>query len=361
MSSIWRQSPSGRFTSENLLLSVIATGFWEVSEGGGSALTQNLADTISFSDITGLELGKMNNDTLTLTDSLIKGVEKTNNDTISLSDSKLLQLGKFMSDILTLSDAISIERGIIINLADSLSLSDNVSLKEIGKALTDILTLTDIISKESNLSKNDSLSLTDSVFKDITKTLSDQITLSDTILKNISLSLSDGISLVDAILIEKVLLLQLADSITFSDTVSGKQIGKGLNDTINLLDNIVKEIKIIKEDSISFTDLVSKEPHKELGDFITYSDIISKEAGIKITDVLQLLDNFSFSLSAVIFNIVLKIIKNFPVTEFRMISSIKKDLILATPIPYLIRSKINKDLIFKINITKNLIIKTYKK
>lgn len=127
---------------------------------GGTALTQNLSDTI------------------TLSDSLSsKAVGKSFSDSITLSDALVNAVGKILADTVTLSDAIV--NGVGKVLSDTITLSDSLTQKTIGKVLEDTIALTDSIVKAFSKTLSDTVTLTDSIVRGMVKLLSDTITLSD--------------------------------------------------------------------------------------------------------------------------------------------------------------------------------------
>lgn len=82
-----------------------------------------------------------------------------------------------------------------------------------------------------------------------------------------------------------------ADTLTLTDSLTGKAYGKNPSDTITLTDSISgKAIGITKTDTITLTDAVAKNLGKLLADSLTLSDAAAKAIGKSFADVLTLTD-----------------------------------------------------------------------
>jgi hypothetical protein len=254
-SNIWRQTPSGRITSENLAMNIIVKDFWEYVAQGGS-LTQDLADSLTLSDIITSEVAKIASDSFTLSDIRTFDLSRLTEDLLSLSDTIAKDATRDITDSLTASDGfsteasyvrsiadgvnlsddlikdffgslidsitlsedVSFEKAILKDIADTLTLSDDSSLREIGKGLTDVLTLSEELSNSVETLKSDSITLSDEEYKALGINLSDTIGSFDSITKDLSIAFIDYVTFYDSLMAGKVLLLDLMDNITFSES-----------------------------------------------------------------------------------------------------------------------------------------------
>lgn len=130
---------------------------------------------------------------------------------------------------------------------------------------------------------------------DHTKSLSDTVTLSDTItIKAIGKGLSDTITLSDAFARAWTALRTFTDTITMSDAIV-KAFGKFLSDTITLSDAVAKAVTTAFSDSMTLSDNIVKSFGKYLSDTITMSDAFTTVKGIllMLSDTITMSDSFS--------------------------------------------------------------------
>ena len=124
-------------------------------------------------------------------------------------------------------------------------------------------------------SLSDTITLSDALSsKAIGKVLADTITISDAISRvwHAFLSLSDTITITDSI--GKLFTKVQTDIITLSDNVS-KTVGKVFTDTVTVTDNLFKAIAKGLADTITISDAIIKGLRKIFSDTITISDAIS--------------------------------------------------------------------------------------
>ena len=171
----------------------------------GTALTKDLADTLTISDsITNL-LGKQFTDTLTLSDSLDKTYNLNKSDTLLTSDQ--------------ISKLTEMTRGDYYYITDSFS---TVLIRNLVKELSDSIRLTDNKSIGSEKKVSDSVSLSDSINKQVSKLCNDTITFLDNLLKENkkNITLSDVFNITDAVIKESGYIRTLSDSVAISDQVA---------------------------------------------------------------------------------------------------------------------------------------------
>ena len=135
----------------------------DVDFGGGTAWTQNLSDTITFSDSLGSKaVGLVKADTITFSDNMSRvwTALMTLADTITFSDTISNAYSKVLADIITFSDSTA--KAVTTLFADTITFSD-AAIRGMGKSLSDTITFSD------------------SAIRGIGKILSDTITFSDSI------------------------------------------------------------------------------------------------------------------------------------------------------------------------------------
>jgi uncharacterized protein (TIGR02145 family) len=206
-----------------------ARASYAIPVSGQITLAKDLSDSISLVDantrVTSFHLTlSIVENALIISDNQTSQVvyQRTINDIGVLTDA----LGKYLStnrvDSVTVTD---ISNNLLVIgsqvLADALSLSDSITVREIGKVLSDSLVLSDTLftGPEEVSVLTDVITLSDSISaKDIEKVLSDSVVLVDNSNKLISIETADGVTVYENILIGKETLLALVDSLTLSDS-----------------------------------------------------------------------------------------------------------------------------------------------
>jgi hypothetical protein len=136
----------------------------------------------------------------------------------------------------------------------------------------------------------DSIIMNDILVKDMQFTKADNMSLIDSIIKSYSLPTSDSIALGDIIDVGDILMKQLMDSLSISDTLVSKDVVKSLLNIYITSDEISKLISQSKQDNLSITDLVQKSISKPIIDTITLIDALIKDCHISQSDALVFLD-----------------------------------------------------------------------
>lgn len=128
----------------------------------GNNLTKDLADSISVNDSIGkgAELAKA--DSISVSDAQAKDIGLNKSDTIAISDSIANKVEKNLSESVSVSDSISKEPQ--KNLSDTVNVSDSKSFS-IGKNLSDFVSVSDSFSRVVNWFKEiaDSISVNDEI------------------------------------------------------------------------------------------------------------------------------------------------------------------------------------------------------
>lgn len=268
--------------------------------GSGSALTQNVNDTLTLADAISLgpglglsetialadarqfDIGLNLSEAIPLTEVVSLGFSTTIADTLTLADSLQANLGKevTINDTLTLADSLAF--GLGPGLSDTLALADTVRF-DIGKGLADTLGLADSTSFGVGLGLSDAAALADAVAFGYGLGISDALGLSDFADPQITtggaaltLDLADTLILADSVVTESGFNLSIADSLGLADSIS---TATGYNITVN--------------DVLSVADAISLGYGKGLADALALTDAISKEIGLSLTDSLALLDSLS--------------------------------------------------------------------
>jgi len=170
-------------------------------------------------------------------------------------------VGKFISESLSISDVLSAVRGLVIDLADTLSLSDSLDyLLTLGKFLTDSVGITDTGTAKSigkvianNLNISDSFSRIVEYFRSFT----DSVSLTEVISKGVSRFLTATVSLSDSV--SRGVGKRLTDSVALAEnlvSVVVQVIAKALADAVGIVESIlVKVFSPVKPPSISTKDI----------------------------------------------------------------------------------------------------------
>jgi hypothetical protein len=168
----------------------------------GSALTQDINDSVTMSDAVALEQGKGVVDTLSLADALTFERAITLADTLGLTDALAFERAISLVDSLGISDNIAAERGLALAVGDSLGLADSLT-PETGKGV----------------SIDDTVSLADALRFDRGLVIADNVSLSDALAKTFHMNIADAVSLADAIDAASEYQVVIIDSLAVSDFV----------------------------------------------------------------------------------------------------------------------------------------------
>ncbi|RLF40362.1 MAG: hypothetical protein DRN18_04945, partial [Thermoplasmata archaeon] len=282
-------------------------GSWtEIS--AGQAYETTLTDTISLSDSTQKLISILRSDNFTLTDSKTITPAVMKSDSLTLSDSKLLEIMKLLQDSLSLTDikivTPTVEKSTAITLTDELSnmlsklnseqlvLIENL-LNSPEKIRKEIITLTDAIKNQINLYKSELINLQDSIATTIAIIKEEIISLSDSISKLSSILKSESIPLSDSIITEAQKGKLLEETINLLDSLI-KTIDHLIEDNFTISDSIEKQIQILRQDSLSLTDSITKTAGIEKSEEITTSDLKQLQMQtIKLEAISILIENLN--------------------------------------------------------------------
>ncbi len=292
----------------------VAEGSWvEVPQddifggGGGSALTQDVNDTLSLADSVNFDRQNIIADTVGLADAIKFDREKVIadtvavaddavvfdhaieiDDTISLSDSTARDAGKGVSvnDTLTLADSIKFDRQNVI--ADTLSLADALRFQRDVHIADSVSVADDAVSYEFELVIEDSVGLADSATTAAGKgaSLADTLSLADTIRFDRQNVIADTLALADALNFQRQNVL--TESLALADSISFQR-DTHISDAVALSDAVSFQFEIHIADTLSVADF--SDPVKTTGSGTAWTQ--------NIDDNVSLADarNFQFSLS----------------------------------------------------------------
>jgi hypothetical protein len=170
--------------------------------------------------------------------------------------------------------------------------------EELTKDLADTITLSDAASRLVGMSRSDTITLSDAVIKLASIVSGDTITLTDAAAKRVDVIKADTLTMSDLMSAIITLVLALGDTITLTDSITGKSIGKVQADTITLNDVIAKAASISQSDSVTLSDSITKAAQLSVTDIVTLTDALTKNSGVSLADILTLTDVFSSSLGA---------------------------------------------------------------
>lgn len=220
------------------------TGTWdigadEVTGGGGTAWTLEIADSIS------------------LADAPTKAMDIAKAETLALADTAAKQAGLSRSESVALVDSLS--RGFNVALTDSIAVEDNLANSIVLGALVDSLGLSDSAQTAIVLVLElaDTLTVADARTLEAQLTKSDEVTLADAAAKAVTLALLvESLSLTDSQTSGLVLLLELADTLNLTDTGT-RELSKVVADTVGLVDSAFRAVSIEKGDALTLGDVLA--------------------------------------------------------------------------------------------------------
>ncbi|MCI0443033.1 hypothetical protein L0152_07430 [bacterium] len=257
----------------------------------GGAFTQELTETLTFTDTATIAIAKVLSETLSLTDSVTKSLTRELlesliiSDTISksplkdlvesatLTDSVLILRTKELTESIGLTDTQSRITTKLLN--ETLNLSDTAT-KALIRELLESLTLTDSIIKGKLLEFTETISLTDSASKAATKLLSEIISLTESQQKFSTINLAEVVALNDSI--TKTLTRIIAESIGLTDAMTSSRTIQ-LVETLTLSDSKIASIVKQLQESVSFTEDYKNLSTKTLAELVNFADSLTVIGG----------------------------------------------------------------------------------
>lgn len=229
------------------------------ASAAGSALTQNVNDSVTMSDATALGRG------LTI------------GDTVTPADALAFDRAIVVADSVTPADALAFDRAML--LADSVAMSDGVTAaRGLNQSVADSVTMSDALSREFGVNPADTLALADALVFDR------------------GLSLADSLAIADSATPARGLVVTVGDSVTMSDAAPTFITGKGvtIDDTLAIADALSFDRAIVVADVVALADAVSFQRAINLADAVTMADAISRGFGVNPADALAIADALTF-------------------------------------------------------------------
>lgn len=223
---------------------------------------------------------------LTIVDTVRKDVTRALAEALVLADSIAKLAGKALLEALVLVDTA--RRITTRSLIEALVLVDT-TVKSTTRSLFEALSLSDTIAsaKITVLNLLESLVLVDSISKSTTRTLSEAVTLIDTAAKATTRTLSEALVLVDSAV--KSTLRSLTEQLILVDTfTSASVLVKNLLEAISLSDSVRKDITRTLGETLTLVDAISKTITRSLTEAITFVDTIRKTITRTFTETLSL-------------------------------------------------------------------------
>lgn len=302
-----------------------------------------VSETINLLDTLTQTIGKYQNDIVTLVDSITKNSNLTLNETLTLIDSIIKSIvlnnftesivlvdtlinnfSKFNGDVIALSESITS----LLNkygLNDSGNITDNL-VNFINKVVSDTTTNLDSVVSNIQPKTNEGLNIFEGLGFNVNKVLSDVVSLTDSISKNLYavrpippnfsfgsfdntqfggevLGITDSISeikrgfgvvvsdiatLVDSII--KNIQSNLNDGITTNEQFSKTVTLSDIQETTTLNDSLLREIRILKQESITLLEAISSNLSKILNESLVLSDDVSLQPILYFVETVSLVD-----------------------------------------------------------------------
>jgi hypothetical protein len=335
---IWKKSPGGSWTSigTGTDTSPLSTaGYFAIQGAGGQGFKSRVfgggnvtppstgddweefpADSVTMSDAISVAIGKGIADTVGLADALSFEFSKAVADSVGLADAIALGREIVFGDTVGLSDLATPERGIIVGVDDSVTMSDTlqkfdyekliaesalsiadairfdrenaigdtVGLSDaasigIGKVIAEAaLSLSDFITVETGkgVSPSDTVGLADAIAFDLGKAVADVVGLSDAISFTFGLTkpVADSVTMSDAVTLDRGMDRQLADTVGLADAIA-LGFGKVVADVVTLADALWFAREITLADTVSLADNVTPEKFTGGDSEITVNDSVS--------------------------------------------------------------------------------------
>ena len=219
------------------------------------------------------------------------------NDSVTPSDAQTFGFGRGIADTLSLADALVFERQLVI--PDTLSLADALALgREL--VLPDTLSLSDSITAERGLVVNidDSVSPSDSLTGfGYGRTLDDLLDIADAFKFDRTMLLADAAGLADAIALGMG--LGLSDSVTPSDSLATES-GRGIDDSITVADALRFDRGMTLADAATLSDAIAFSRGLGLSDTLSLVDALRFDFGLSVADSVALADALAFDFQKVL-------------------------------------------------------------
>lgn len=275
---------------------------YTTSGGGGSVLTESLADSLTLSDSNTSSFTKRLADAITLNDSLSKAIAFNRADSITLNDSLTKALTVLFGDTMNLADAVSAIKAITQSVSDTFTLNDAIA-KALNYRISDSLTLNDALVQSLVKRINDAFNLGDNLTKSVSKIIADTISLSDTATKSVNIKLADSFTISDAITAYLARLVQVSDSVTLADA-NVKALNLVIADQISIADAYTKDFYIGFTDTIGLTESQKRSINVLIADVVTINEELTRAAQLRLDDNITLSDDLLIVLGQLFYSIL---------------------------------------------------------
>ena len=187
-----------------------------------------------------------------------QGISVSDND-FTLFDIISKNIDKFLNEGVQVTESIG--RNVNKGISDAISIVENTSLaKTIARTITDNLNIVEVALKTVHL-QIDNLTFTDSIGRAITRAIrvADTVIINELSGNNRIKSISDGLSFIDSVVATryKVWTQSIIDNLLSGDMAS-KNLGRIIQETPGMIDNIAKSIYKMVSDGIIPTEIVKE-------------------------------------------------------------------------------------------------------
>lgn len=254
-------------------------------------------------------------DEVTVTDLAAVHISKGASDQVGTSDEATLDVSKGLSDSVGVTDNLVVTIIYIRNLADTATVSEQITAINTVKGLADSVAATESLVKDFSKALSEQVSIADAAALLMSKPLADSVVPSDSSFWSIVKALSEAVDASDAldnIVFDKV----LSDSVSTTDA-KAIDLDKPLSDSVSVADLFNRTVVFDRTftDTATTSEFVTYSFEKYLQDSATPSDAASLHLTKVASDTVTATDAIT---SIVIVSGATQLVNSFPLNVFTL-------------------------------------------